>query len=163
MFDKSAFILGFMSLSLVGCNKNRIGKELRPDNSIKKDTTNQQKEKSIGKKNDVKNERKPTIDTNPVTEKLLGKCNLGEMKLCAQLGYIYEKGLNVSINYREANRLYQKACDGGHMSGCFNLALMYRKGEGVAQDKSKAVGLFQKACDGGHKEACAFLKKIKPK
>jgi len=87
-------------------------------------------------------------------------CNIGNLKDCNKLGFMYHNGEGVEKDYTKASELYRKVCDGGDTKGCRNLGINYYKGEGVKKDKTKAIELFKKACDGDNAEACGILGSI---
>jgi hypothetical protein len=67
------------------------------------------------------------------------------------------KGQGVGKDYRQAARLYQKACKHGYAPGCLNLGVLYIKGQGVAKNERQAALLYQKACQGGSSTGCFNL------
>ena len=76
---------------------------------------------------------------------------------CNNLGYVYEQGLGVPADPREAARLYQKACDADQPIACANLGILYEKGTGVGQDYAVAARLYKKACDKNGGTGCTNL------
>jgi len=87
-------------------------------------------------------------------------CNGGYMDSCTQLGWLYQNGQGVAIDYATARVFYEKACDGGSMAGCNNLGILYYSGQGVSRDYVLAGPLFQKACNGGVSVACDSLRNV---
>jgi len=47
---------------------------------------------------------------------------------------MYNEGLGVPQDYKEAVRLYRLAAEQGHAEAQYNLGQMYRQGLGVPQD-----------------------------
>ncbi|PAF53920.1 hypothetical protein BKH42_03950 [Helicobacter sp. 13S00482-2] len=82
-------------------------------------------------------------------------CNAGDVKACANLGWIYTNGLSgAPVSYFYAAKYYQVACDGGVLSSCNNLGILYQKGLGVPQDAQRALDLFAYVCDTGLQSGC---------
>lgn len=82
-------------------------------------------------------------------------CNAGDVKACANLGWIYTNGSSgAPVSYFYAAKYYQIACDGGILSSCNNLAILYQKGLGVPQDTQRALDLFAYVCDTGLQSGC---------
>ena len=87
----------------------------------------------------------------------LERCNDGDAKTCAQIGWGYQYGLGIPQNLGKAIANHQKACDGGEPVGCTGLAWLHEHGLGTAEDYAKARQLYQKACDGGDEVGCYGL------
>ena len=69
------------------------------------------------------------------------------------LGLIYDEGLGVPQDYKEAVRLYTLAAKQGHAKAQYNLGLMYRNKQVVPQDYEEAVRLYTLAAEEGFAEA----------
>ena len=91
---------------------------------------------------------------------LRGQCDSGFANACTSLGYKYENGDGVSIDFNEALQLYRRACDGAHFMGCNNLGFYYEKGRVVNEDRAEAVSLYRMACIGGENLGCTNLEKM---
>ena len=52
-------------------------------------------------------------------------CELGEVRGCARLGFLYKNGKGVEQDDEKAGKFYQKACDAGELSGCDSLASLH--------------------------------------
>ena len=63
---------------------------------------------------------------------------------------MYERGLGVSKNYKEAVKWYRFAAEQGLTKAQYNLGLMYADGRGVSQDNQEAVKWYRLAADQGH-------------
>ena len=63
----------------------------------------------------------------------------------AQLGYMYEKGIDTDVDYSKAIEMYDKAIDRGNPYASARKAWLYVKGRGVDEDYEKALGLVQLA------------------
>ena len=50
------------------------------------------------------------------------------------MGTLYEQGLSVPQDYKEAVRLYRLSAEQGDREAQYNLGVMYGKGQGVPQD-----------------------------
>lgn len=82
-------------------------------------------------------------------------CNAGDIKGCANLGWIYANGLSgAPVSYHYAARYFNQACLAGDIPSCNNLAVLYQKGLGVPQDTQRALDLYSYACNSGHQKAC---------
>lgn len=79
--------------------------------------------------------------------KLRNGCIRVSLRDCAVLGYAYEKGNGMPVDYAEAVQLYQKACHGGDALGCNNLGYYHEIGRVVEKDRAEAVRLYQFACN----------------
>ncbi len=84
-------------------------------------------------------------------------CDDGYAQGCINLGFMYDKGIEVKQDYAKALKFYSRACDSGNIGGCSNLGTLYEHGKGVKQDYTKAVKLYTKACDGGYALGCSNL------
>ena len=68
-------------------------------------------------------------------------------------GMMYEKGIGVAKNYKEAVKWYRKAAVKGDADGQYHLGYMYRYGLGVDLDYQEAVGWFLKSAKQGNTNA----------
>lgn len=73
------------------------------------------------------------------------------------MGFAYQSGLGVSVNYVEAMRYYLKAAESGYTSAMLNIGVLYQNGDGVAQDESEAIRWYRKAAEAGHTIAMMSL------
>ncbi len=71
-------------------------------------------------------------------------CASDHMTACTWGGALIQNtGTQYSKQWKEAAKMFNKACDAGEDASCFNLgALKYKEGR-----KSSAIKYFQKACD----------------
>ncbi|MCX5772038.1 MAG: trypsin-like peptidase domain-containing protein [Candidatus Hydrogenedentes bacterium] len=74
----------------------------------------------------------------------------GNIDAMNNLGGMYDSGLGVAKDEREAVSWYRKAAEGGHTGAMFNLGVMYYTGRGVAKDERETVSWFRKAAEGGN-------------
>jgi TPR repeat protein len=73
------------------------------------------------------------------------------------LGLMYDEGLGVLQDDREAVRWYRLAAEQGDADAQSNLGLMYDEGTGVLQDYREAVRWYRKAAAQGDAEGMANL------
>ena len=83
-------------------------------------------------------------------------CELGEVRGCARLGFLYKNGKGVEQDDEKAGKFYQKACDAGELSGCDSLASL-RQNSG---EHAKAAAIFEQACEKGFGLSCYNLAQI---
>jgi hypothetical protein len=88
---------------------------------------------------------------------LVQACEQGDMvDACNALGYMYQLGLGVKINYNQAREYYLKACDDDSSLSCSNLGTLYQRGLGVTPDDKHALSLFEQGCDAYNLEGCEW-------
>ena len=82
-------------------------------------------------------------------------CESDHLTSCLWGGNLIQNtGKQYSPQWKEASKMFKKACDAGEDGGCFNLgALYYREGRA-----SKAKKLFKIACDLGNQPGCDNVK-----
>jgi TPR repeat protein len=76
------------------------------------------------------------------------------MKSCNALARLYDTGVGVRRDDRQAVKLYRRACEGHLDVACYNLSLMYRRGEGIAQDVAQADALKARSCQNSNASRC---------
>ena len=79
------------------------------------------------------------------------------------LGYLYQKGLGVEIDYDKAKHWLELAASQGDTYSQVNLGILYADGLGVEQDYEKAKYWYEKAAEQGDdvaKENLEILKKL---
>ena len=82
-------------------------------------------------------------------------CAADHMTACLWGGNLIQNtGKQYSPQWKEAAKMFKKACEAGEDGGCFNLGSLYYR-EGRA---SKAKKLYEKACDMGNKPGCDNVK-----
>ena len=69
------------------------------------------------------------------------------------LGAMYDFGLGVPEDDKEAVKWYTKSAEQGDAEAQFNLGYMYYKGEGVPKDYKEAVKWFTKSAEQGDAQA----------
>ena len=70
-----------------------------------------------------------------------------------KLGEMYHRGEEVTENYAEALKLFQKAAAKGSAEAQFQIGKLYDWGEGVAKDPAEAMKRFRQAAENGNAEA----------
>ena len=65
------------------------------------------------------------------------------------LGLMYNQGIGVSPDLKEAVKWYHKAAEQGDASAQYNLGCMYDYGSGVVEDNKEAVKWYRKAAEQG--------------
>ena len=85
-------------------------------------------------------------------------CGANYMTGCTYGGnLLHMKGTQYSPEWKEAKKMYQKACDAGEDPACFNLgAISYREGR-----QKKAIKFYKQACEMGNKPGCAKEQRLK--
>lgn len=73
------------------------------------------------------------------------------------LGVLYQQGLGVPKDMREAIKWYRAAADLGHPEARYNLGIAYIEGVGVPYDPVRAASYFEMAAAGGVTEAAYNL------
>jgi len=70
---------------------------------------------------------------------------------------VYQNGLGVRQDYKEAVKWYRLASDQGQVNAQSNLGGMYANGQGVLQDYKEASNLYRLAADQGNADAQNYL------
>ncbi len=66
-----------------------------------------------------------------------------------RLGYLYEQGIGVPRDYRQAAELYRAAAVQGHSTAANNLAVLYDHGLGVKKDLRNAIEWYRVSAERG--------------
>ena len=69
----------------------------------------------------------------------------GDFRALNNIGVMYERGLGVRQDFKEAEKRYKIAASNGSTEAKHNLGLLYHLGNGVNQDDTKAFNWFRKA------------------
>jgi hypothetical protein len=85
-------------------------------------------------------------------------CFAGSGPSCNRSGYMYENGLGVQMNPKEAANLFTLACNANFPNGCSNLGNLYRQGLGVPKNLTLARQLLTKGCSMGNQFGCDKLR-----
>jgi TPR repeat protein len=105
----------------------------------------------------------PANSTPPVSkegkafESCKAKAEQGDSEAQYRLGFIYEQGRGVPVDYVESASWWRKAADQGHAGAQFSLGYCYERGEGVPRNPSEAAKWLHKSADQGNAAACRFL------
>ena len=94
-----------------------------------------------------------TGEVSTVNNEMLELAMQGEALAQYTLGVMYDRGLSVMQNYREAVRWYRAAAEQGHTTAQFSLGVMYAAGEGVGRDYQEAFRWFRTLAEKGHGHA----------
>lgn len=81
----------------------------------------------------------------------------GDARAQYELGFMYDRGLGVPQNYKEAASWYLKAAEQGNASAQFYLGQMYDVGKGVPQGYQEAASWYSKAAEQGEALAQLYL------
>jgi len=81
----------------------------------------------------------------------------GYAKAQSKLGWIYERGIGVNVNYYKALELYQKSKDKDDGFAYARLGFMYQRGVGVEKDTQKSVELLKQSIARGHGHGHALM------
>ncbi|OGP49627.1 MAG: hypothetical protein A2Y79_04840 [Deltaproteobacteria bacterium RBG_13_43_22] len=79
------------------------------------------------------------------------------------LGWMYQSGEGVPIDYTEAMKWYRKAAEQGNTAAQNNLGTMYQSGKGVPVDYTEAMKWYRKAAGQGNSAAQKNLDQMKAK
>lgn len=121
----------FLSLTLVGCDKDTVGKLTGGDKSAK----------SLGARADGGD-----TSSNSALVTLAKKAQEQDPHAALQLGYLYQTGENnVPVNYLKAAAAYNISIHGGIKAASHNLGLMFLHGQGTQQNIPKAIQHFEDA------------------
>ncbi|MCP4182552.1 MAG: sel1 repeat family protein [Hyphomicrobiales bacterium] len=83
----------------------------------------------------------------------LPRAKLGDPAAQLLIGVLYEKGLGIKQNRKEAAHWYKFAAENGSKEAQFSYALKLLEGVHVTKDKKTARELLKKAADAGHSVA----------
>ena len=76
---------------------------------------------------------------------------------------MFEEGLGVKTDYKQAGVYYADACLARDDRACFNLADLLYEGKGMKKNIHRAMEFYGLACDFGMQEGCEAYKHIKLK
>ena len=84
-------------------------------------------------------------------------CNADYMTGCTHGGILlFMSGKHSSAQWKEAKKMFQKACDAGEDPSCYNLGtLSYKEGR-----QKRAIKYYKKACKMGNQGGCAREKRL---
>lgn len=85
-------------------------------------------------------------------------CDGGNIRGCANAGYMFTQGKGAEKSDVNAVDYYVKGCDGNEPTACTNLGLFYENARGgLAMDLERAAQLYGKGCDAGSGYGCYYL------
>ncbi len=88
---------------------------------------------------------------------LLERAKLGDADAQFNLGFCYEQGDDIKLDYKEAVKWYLIAAGQGYAQAQCSLGVMYLNGNGVTQNYPEALKWFQLAAEHGYAYAQAYL------
>jgi TPR repeat protein len=74
---------------------------------------------------------------------------VGDARGALYVGVLYDSGLGVTQDYRQAMAWYRRAAQAGSAAGAFNVAVLYDAGLGVPKDLSQAVNWYAQSAATG--------------
>ncbi len=77
----------------------------------------------------------------------------GDARGALYIGVLYDSGMGVKQDYRQAMAWYRRAASAGSAAGAFNVAVMFDAGLGVAKDPAEAARWYGRAAAGGFARA----------
>ena len=89
--------------------------------------------------------------------KFLAAAKTGDVRAQNGLGWLYDKGLGVAQDTREAMKWYRLAADQGNVFAQSRLAVAYARGDGVPQNNTESVRWNRMAAEQGFADAQANL------
>jgi TPR repeat protein len=102
-------------------------------------------------------------DSVTVYSQTMADAEKGDAESQWKLGLMYECGLGVFKDDKEACKWFEKAADQGHAYAQYNLGVMYEHGYDVLQDEKEAVKWYEKAAEQGNVKAQHALESMNEK
>lgn len=90
------------------------------------------------------------------TTELRKSAEAGDASAQNRLGLLYDEGVGVPQDYRQAKEWFEKAAKQGHAGAQTNLGTLYLQGEGAPQSAQMALFWFSRAAEQG--DVLAFAK-----
>jgi len=97
----------------------------------------------------------PSIGAEDKLKELRPLAANGDARAQYELGFMYDRGLGVTQDFKEAASWYRKAAEQGNAPAQFYIGQMYDIGNAVPQDYREAASWYRKAAEQG--EALAQL------
>ena len=91
----------------------------------------------------------PSIGAEAKLRELRPLAAKGDAHAQYELGFMYDRGLGVPQDFREAASWYRKAAEQGNASAQFYLGQAYDLGKGIAPDYNEAAVWYRKAAEQG--------------
>ncbi|MBC8284143.1 MAG: sel1 repeat family protein [Nitrospinae bacterium] len=97
-------------------------------------------------------------DNKKALEYYIKACDSDYMTGCTNGGILLAlKGTPYSKDFKQARKMFDKACEAGEDQSCFNLGtLNYKEGR-----QKKAIKYYKKACGMGNQGGCAKEKRLR--
>jgi len=99
----------------------------------------------------------PSVGAEDKLKELRPLAANGDAHAQYELGFMYDRGLGVRQDYREAASWYRKAAEQGNASAQFHIGQMCDTGNGVQQDYQEAASWYLKAAEQGEALAQLYL------
>jgi hypothetical protein len=84
------------------------------------------------------------LDKQWMAEKLQQAAQ-GDADATNNIGYLYERGIGVQVDYAEAMKWYRRAADLGYAEAMYNIGMMFVQGLGRPVDYAAAMESFRQA------------------
>ncbi|MBR2251826.1 MAG: sel1 repeat family protein, partial [Neisseriaceae bacterium] len=139
---RTKFISLFLSLTVCACA------------TVSTRTSNPQSSEDLFQQGRVKFQQK---NFSQAAQFFKQACEQNHIFACNDLGYLYQQGQGVPLDYAKAFSLYEKSCQAKDASACNNLGTLYKDGQGVKQDFQQANRFFEQGCQGKDMPACYNL------
>lgn len=99
----------------------------------------------------------PSIGAEDKLKELRPLAAGGDARAQFDLGHMYDRGVGVPQDFKEAASWYRKAAEQGHAMAQFYLGQMCDIGKGVTQDYQEAATWYRKAAEQGEALAQLYL------
>ena len=76
------------------------------------------------------------------------------------LGFMYENGLGVPKDLRQANAWVRKAAENGDQTAQFGLGVVYENGRGVQKNLAQSITWYRKAAEQGYSEGLVAIQRL---
>ncbi|KAJ3153367.1 hypothetical protein HK101_001739 [Irineochytrium annulatum] len=96
-------------------------------------------------------------DAERMARKLWRAANSGDDIAQCSLGYLYERGIGVEMNFAQAFKFYKMAADQGNAKAMNSVARCFEQGIGIERDPSQAFSMFETAAKNGNVKALTNL------
>ena len=154
MVYRKRLIFSFLLIS--GCSNTNVAPDISKPKPLASSVTEIEK---VAVDNSVSDDKSRTeVNRNKLfIDELKSSAEQGDVTAQVNLGVMYFEGKEITQNYFQAAKLFQKAADQGSATAQSNLGWMYSEGLGVVQSDTQAFDWYQKAADQGNAEGQAKL------
>jgi uncharacterized protein len=104
----------------------------------------------------VDTSKKGRVEDEATAKELRKSAEEGDASAQNRLGLLYDEGVGVPQNYRQAKEWFEKAAKQGHVGAQANLGTLYLQGAGAPQSAQMAVFWFSRAAE--QRDVLAFAK-----